>query len=419
MSGRDRNQSGPGQSDPSQSDHGQSNHRQADHLQTQYRAAPRLVTPTAMDQRIMQSARITAEARSQSRLSERSSSVGTNWWPKAGALVATFAVVGLGLKLLPPTTSVPESGLDVASNILSEESSTSAISSSGSEASKLGPEIAQVASSDSRASAPAASVANQLETSALSADQVASAIADTDVSTEDENLNVSDASLDDNAMDSDAAGLREIVQSESIPESASDLALQKRTTPVPPAGISEAVNDRRLDPDAENIRKFVAEPNPELAPTGNSTNSGNEELDEIVAESDLPDLADRSVLLRSENSDSKKIAGKSVASGVIRQAPESNQPGQRWLRNLPLQNFTLVLAQSESEAELRELVTLLKLKPPVFTVAHKDGVQWLLLYGNYIDLQLAETAAGEILESRAGALEIRAVRVSEILQQVR
>ena len=419
MSDRDSNQLNPGQSDPGQSDPGQSNSGRADHLQAQYRAAPKLVTPAAMDQRIMQSARVAAEARSQSRVSERSSGVGVNWWPKAGALVATFAVVGLGLKLLIPTAGVPESSFDIASNTLSEDSASSPISKSA-----------------TRSVAPTTTVANQLESSALNADQVASTIASADVSSEDDSLNVSDADLDAAEMDSDATGVPETL---SQAESVSDLFPQLRVMPAPPAAqISGTVEELQLNSAAENTRKFVPEPSPELARSDNSTDSdnsinssnltdsgnltegsNNEKLDETVAESELPDLADRSVLLRSEKTDAKQIAGKSFASGVIRQSPESDDAGQRWLMNLPPQSYTLVLAQSESESDLRELVNLLKLKPPVFTVAHGDGVQWLLLHGNYTDLQLAATAAGEILESRDGALEIRTVRVSEIIRQVR
>ena len=107
------------------------------------------------------------------------------------------------------------------------------------------------------------------------------------------------------------------------------------------------------------------------------------------------------------------------ASGAIRQLTESGQAGQRWLLSLPPQSYILILAQSESESELSGLVEALKLQSPVFIVAQREQSHYLLLHGNYPDSQLAEAAADGILAARAGALEIRTARVSEILQQIR
>ena len=392
MSDRDLNQSDLNRADPNR----------ADDLQAQYQSAPTLVTSAAMDQRIMQSARVAAEARSQSREAERSSGGSVAWWPRAGALVAAFAMVGLGLNLLPRTTDIVENGFDVSSTARSIDSR---VASSDNR------------SSDSRSSDPSANAVTQPESIAFETDQAVASSASADVMPDEEISSVSES--DDLVQDTDAIGL---------PES-----FMKSESAVQPERVVQP------EPGAEDIRSINPKPALKLAERGTVELSAD-----VAPESGSADLADRSALLRSEkatpgqvspdqSSDDQSFDAQAPdvqssdaqapnefgASGAIRQLTESGQAGQRWLLSLPPQSYILILAQSESESELSGLVEALKLQSPVFIVAQREQSHYLLLHGNYPDSQLAEAAADGILAARAGALEIRTARVSEILQQIR
>ena len=383
--------------DLNQSDLSRADTNRVDDLQAQYQSAPTLVTSAAMDQRIMQSARVAAEARSQSREAERSSGGSVAWWPRAGALVAAFAMVGLGLNLLPRTTDIVENGFDVSSTARSIDSR---VASSDNR------------SSDSRSSDPSANAVTQPESIAFETDQAVASSASADVMPDEEISSVSES--DDLVQDTDAIGLPEsFMKSES--------AVQPERAVQP-------------EPGAEDIRSINPKPALKLAERGTVELSAD-----VAPESGSADLADRSALLRSEkatpgqvspdqSSDDQSFDAQSSdaqapnefgASGAIRQLTESGQAGQRWLLSLPPQSYILILAQSESESELSGLVEALKLQSPVFIVAQREQSHYLLLHGNYPDSQLAEAAADGILAARAGALEIRTARVSEILQQIR
>ena len=388
--------------DLNQSDLSRADTNRVDDLQAQYQSAPTLVTSAAMDQRIMQSARVAAEARSQSREAERSSGGSVAWWPRAGALVAAFAMVGLGLNLLPRTTDIVENGFDVSSTARSIDSR---VASSDNR------------SSDSRSSDPSANAVTQPESIAFETDQAVASSASADVMPDEEISSVSES--DDLVQDTDAIGLPEsFMKSES--------AVQPERAVQP-------------EPGAEDIRSINPKPALKLAERGTVELSAD-----VAPESGSADLADRSALLRSEkatpgqvspdqSSDDQSFDAQAPdaqssdaqapnefgASGAIRQLTESGQAGQRWLLSLPPQSYILILAQSESESELSGLVEALKLQSPVFIVAQREQSHYLLLHGNYPDSQLAEAAADGILAARAGALEIRTARVSEILQQIR
>ena len=383
--------------DLNQSDLSRADTNRVDDLQAQYQSAPTLVTSAAMDQRIMQSARVAAEARSQSREAERSSGGSVAWWPRAGALVAAFAMVGLGLNLLPRTTDIVENGFDVSSTARSIDSR---VASSDNR------------SSDSRSSDPSANAVTQPESIAFETDQAVASSASADVMPDEEISSVSES--DDLVQDTDAIGL---------PES-----FMKSESAVQPERVVQP------EPGAEDIRNINPKPALKLAERGTVELSAD-----VAPESGSADLADRSALLRSEkatpgqvspdqSSDDQSFDAQSFdaqapnefgASGAIRQLTESGQAGQRWLLSLPPQSYILILAQSESESELSGLVEALKLQSPVFIVAQREQSHYLLLHGNYPDSQLAEAAADGILAARAGALEIRTARVSEILQQIR
>ena len=389
--------------DLNQSDLSRADTNRVDDLQAQYQSAPTLVTSAAMDQRIMQSARVAAEARSQSREAERSSGGSVAWWPRAGALVAAFAMVGLGLNLLPRTTDIVENGFDVSSTARSIDSR---VASSDNR------------SSDSRSSDPSANAVTQPESIAFETDQAVASSASADVMPDEEISSVSES--DDLVQDTDAIGL---------PES-----FMKSESAVQPERVVQPERAVQPEPGAEDIRSINPKPALKLAERGTVELSAD-----VAPESGSADLADRSALLRSEkatpgqvspdqSSDDQSFDAQSFdaqapnefgASGAIRQLTESGQAGQRWLLSLPPQSYILILAQSESESELSGLVEALKLQSPVFIVAQREQSHYLLLHGNYPDSQLAEAAADGILAARAGALEIRTARVSEILQQIR
>lgn len=384
--------------DLNQSDLSRADTNRVDDLQAQYQSAPTLVTSAAMDQRIMQSARVAAEARSQSREAERSSGGSVAWWPRAGALVAAFAMVGLGLNLLPRTTDIVENGFDVSSTARSIDSR---VASSDNR------------SSDSRSSDPSANAVTQPESIAFETDQAVASSASADVMPDEEISSVSES--DDLVQDTDAIGL---------PES-----FMKSESAVQPERVVQPERAVQPEPGAEDIRSINPKPALKLAERGTVELSAD-----VAPESGSADLADRSALLRSEkatpgqvspdqSSDDQSFDAQAPnefgASGAIRQLTESGQAGQRWLLSLPPQSYILILAQSESESELSGLVEALKLQSPVFIVAQREQSHYLLLHGNYPDSQLAEAAADGILAARAGALEIRTARVSEILQQIR
>ena len=394
--------------DLNQSDLSRADTNRVDDLQAQCQSAPTLVTSAAMDQRIMQSARVAAEARSQSREAERSSGGSVAWWPRAGALVAAFAMVGLGLNLLPRTTDIVENGFDVSSTARSIDSR---VASSDNR------------SSDSRSSDPSANAVTQPESIAFETDQAVASSASADVMPDEEISSVSES--DDLVQDTDAIGL---------PES-----FMKSESAVQPERVVQPERAVQPEPGAEDIRSINPKPALKLAERGTVELSAD-----VAPESGSADLADRSALLRSEkatpgqvspdqSSDDQSFDAQSFdaqssdaqspnefgASGAIRQLTESGQAGQRWLLSLPPQSYILILAQSESESELSGLVEALKLQSPVFIVAQREQSHYLLLHGNYPDSQLAEAAADGILAARAGALEIRTARVSEILQQIR